>query len=81
MNGDGSVNANDAAEILVAAARIGAGSDSGLTAEELAAGDVNGDGATDATDAATVLRYAAYVGSGGNDTLREWLAADQKQTV
>ena len=64
VNGDGTVNASDAAQILITAADIGAGNDSGLTAEQEAVSDVNGDGRIDASDAAVVLIYAAAIGAG-----------------
>lgn len=67
VSGDGAVNASDAAQILIAAASLGAGKDSGLTAEQKAAADVNGDGAINASDAAIVLMYAAAVGGGNTD--------------
>ncbi|MBQ8927039.1 MAG: hypothetical protein IJ055_02030 [Oscillospiraceae bacterium] len=60
---DGTVNANDAARILVAAARIGAKRDSGLTEAQFLAANVNGDAAVNAIDASIVLRYAAAIGA------------------
>jgi hypothetical protein len=50
--------------ILIAAAKIGTGNASGLTAELERAADVNGDGDINAKDANSVLRYAAAVGAG-----------------
>jgi hypothetical protein len=64
VNGDGSVNATDAALVLIAAANIGAGKDSGLSPEAATNADVNGDGSVNATDAAIILQYAAYIGAG-----------------
>ncbi len=75
LNADSEVNASDAAMILVAAAAIGSGSDSGLTEMQKNAADLNKDSAFDAVDAALVLQYAAYSGSGGTMTLEEFLAA------
>lgn len=75
LNSDGEVNAGDAAMILVAAAAVGSGSDSGLTAAQENAADLNQDDAFDAVDAALVLQYAAYVGAGGTQTLEEFLSA------
>lgn len=70
-NEDTLVDASDAADILVAAAKIGSGADSGLSESQLAAADVNGDGAIDATDAAAILSYAAAIGSGNADAKLE----------
>ncbi|MBQ9110457.1 MAG: hypothetical protein IJY06_03715 [Oscillospiraceae bacterium] len=71
VNEDGNVDAADAAQILVAAAKIGTGAESGLTeAQELTA-NVNGDAAIDATDAAAILAYAAAIGSGNEDAKLE----------
>ncbi len=73
-NRDGSCDASDAAMVLVAAAAVGAGNESGLTAEQEADMDVDFDGDFDAADAAIILTYAAYIGSGGTLTLPEYLA-------
>ena len=67
VNLDGTVNATDAAEILIAAARSGAGEESGLTAQQKQNADVNSDSEINASDAATVLMYAAAVGAGEAD--------------
>jgi hypothetical protein len=64
INGDGVVNASDAAEILTAASLIGAGMDSGLTAEQERLADADGDGRITATDAALVQAFIASVGIG-----------------
>lgn len=64
VTGDGAVGADDAAEVLIAAASIGAGADSGLTKEMEQAADVNADGEVDASDAAVILQYAAAAGAG-----------------
>ncbi len=71
---NGVVDASDAGDLLVAAAAIGAGNGSGLTAEQTANADVDGNGVLDATDAAWILRYAAYTGTGGNITMEEFFA-------
>lgn len=67
LDGSGSVNASDAAKVLIAAALIGAGNESGLTTEQQTTADVNGDGSINATDAAIILIYAAAVGAGQKD--------------
>ena len=68
VNLDGAVNATDAAEILIAAAKSGAGEDSGLNAQQKLNADVNADSEINAGDAATVLMYAAAVGAGEEET-------------
>ena len=73
LDEDGQVNAVDAAMILVAAASVGSGGESGLTEMQKLAADVNGDGECNAVDAAEVLRYAAAVGSGYTGTLEEFM--------
>ncbi len=77
VNADSTVDATDAAMILVAAAAQGAGGDTGLSEAQTAAADVDGSGAFDATDAAFVLQYAAYAGAGGTQTIGEFLAENQ----
>lgn len=67
VNGDDAVNASDAADILLAAAAVGAGEENGLTAAQMKAADINNDGKIDASDAATALLYAAAVGAGQVD--------------
>ena len=64
LNSDGKANATDAANILIAAARLGTGSSSGLNTSQSKNADVNYDGYVNATDAAIVLVYAAAQGSG-----------------
>ncbi len=61
-NSDGTVNAADAAEMLVSAAQIGTGVDVAVTS----AADVNADGLLNAEDAAAVLSYAAAKGTGAD---------------
>ena len=65
VNDDGTVNASDAAQILIAAAKIGAGLPSDLTLRQWSVANVNFDSSVNATDAAQVLIYAAYIGAGG----------------
>ena len=67
VNGDGTVNAGDAAEVLIAAAAIGAGEAPDLSPAAKAAADVNSDGKIDASDATSILIYAAHVGAGETD--------------
>lgn len=65
-NADGEVNAGDAAEILLAAAESGTGTDVAVTS----AADVNADGKIDAADASAVLVYATAQGA---DAPVEWV--------
>ena len=74
VNDDSKVDAVDAASILVAAAAVGTGSASGMTAQQEANADVNASGSFDAADAALILQYAAAVGSGYKGTLADYLA-------
>lgn len=71
INQDGSVNASDAADVLIAAAKIGAGTSADLTDEQVTLADVNKDGSINASDAAVILQYAAAVGSGASDVTIE----------
>ena len=64
VNGDGYINAKDANAVLLAAARIGTGNDSGLTEAQQKAADADQDGSINSVDAAWILRYAAAVGTG-----------------
>ena len=73
VNEDGAVNANDAARILMAAARIGAKRDSGLTDAQSLAANVNGDAAINAVDASIVLRYAAAIGAKRQVVLQDFI--------
>ncbi|MBP0972879.1 MAG: leucine-rich repeat protein [Oscillospiraceae bacterium] len=67
LDGDTTVNASDAAKVLIAAAAMGAGEASGLTEAQIKAADVNGDKTVNASDAAIILIYAAAVGAGNED--------------
>ena len=73
VNGDSKINASDAAQILIAAAAIGAGGESGLTEAQMAAANVNGDSAINASDAAIVLIYAAAIGAGQDVKLTDYV--------
>lgn len=66
VNGDSSINAKDAAEVLVHAANVGAGNGGTLSEEALTAADVNGDNTVNAMDAAEILVYSAEKGAGGS---------------
>ncbi|MCR4644450.1 MAG: leucine-rich repeat protein [Oscillospiraceae bacterium] len=74
VNGDGTVNASDAAVVLIAAASIGATNESNLTYAQEQAANVNGDNAINASDAAIILQYAAALGANAfTGTLQEYL--------
>ncbi len=77
VNLDGVVDATDASYVLIAAAAIGSGNESGLTEEQETNADVNLDGAFDATDAAFVLQYAAAAGTGYTGTPEEFFSQFQ----
>ena len=62
VNGDQTINASDAAEVLIAAAMTGAG----RSVDTAASWDVNLDGKVNAADAACILIYAAQVGAEGS---------------
>lgn len=64
ISGEGTVNASDAARILIDAALVGSGSDSTFTALQHVEADLNGDGHVNAVDAAIVLQYAAAHAAG-----------------
>ncbi|MBP0972881.1 MAG: leucine-rich repeat protein [Oscillospiraceae bacterium] len=67
LDNDTTVNASDAAKVLIAAAAMGAGEASGLTEAQIKAADVNSDGTVNASDAAIILIYSAAVGAGQED--------------
>ncbi len=64
LNGDGDVNAADAADLLISAAAAGGGTDPGLTSLQMACADLNGDGTYNSSDAADILTYAAAAAAG-----------------
>ena len=64
VNEDNTINAIDAARVLVASANIGSGQESGLTDTETVLADYNQDGTVNALDASGILVYSAEVGAG-----------------
>ncbi len=72
---DGDIDAADASAILVAAANMGSGIESGLTNSQTLAGDIDGDGELSATDASYLLMYCAEIGAGADISLEDYLAA------
>lgn len=73
VNQDGVVNANDATLILIASAKLGTGSATGLEDVQEKAADVNGDNIINANDATVVLKYAAAVGTGKAGDIRDYI--------
>lgn len=73
LNGDEHVDANDAAQLLKAAAHAGIGDDTVLNVKQKEFADLNGDLTFDASDAAMILQYAAYTGTGGTDTIEQFI--------
>ena len=78
LNGDGLVNASDAADVLIAAAKLGAAGEHGLTEAQAAAADLNADGVINASDAALILGYAAYIGAGGDMSVQLYAAGARR---
>lgn len=74
VNLDGEVNALDASEVLVAAALVGSGDESGLTDAQQKLADANFDETFNASDAACILQYAAAKGSGYKGNSNEYFA-------
>lgn len=73
LNNDSEVNAVDASDLLIAAALIGAGEDSGLTDTQKQAADVDGNTELNAVDASIILQYAAAIGAGENAALEDFV--------
>ena len=77
VNHDGRINASDAGDVLLYAAKNGAGG-ADITEEERSRieqlGDVNGDGSVNAKDANGILLYAAMTGTGTPVTWEEIFA-------
>lgn len=74
VNADSVVDAMDAAMILVSAAAVGAGGESGLTKEQERVAKVLGDESYSAMDAAMILTYAAAKGAGFDGALEDFMA-------
>ncbi len=73
VNHDGEINAVDASELLIAAAMIGAGEPSGLTAAQSTAADADANGEINAVDASIILRYAAAIGAGESAAMSDFI--------
>lgn len=66
VNGDGTVDAMDASEILLYAAALGAGETYDTSGMIVTNADIDGNGTIDAVDASNVLIYAAIAGAEGS---------------
>ena len=64
IDGNGIVNALDAADILISAAKLGAGEETGLNELQTLIADVDDNGQINAADASQILIYAAEAGAG-----------------
>ncbi len=73
INGDSTVDASDASNVLAVYALVSTGKESELTEAQIAAADVNKDGTIDASDASLILAYYAYISTGGTGTLEDYL--------
>ena len=67
VTGDQQINAADATELLLEAARMGAGAAAEFTEPQTTAADVNKDGDVNSVDASIILQYSAAVGAGQAD--------------
>lgn len=65
--------AKDANQVLIAAAKLGTGAESGLTERQEQISDVNSDGVINAKDSNVILRYAAAVGTGLKAAITEYV--------
>ena len=72
VNADKTINAKDAAEILIAAAKIGTNRPTGLSAEKETAADVDCNHVINSRDASAVLRYAAAIGAGIHEPIQNY---------
>jgi hypothetical protein len=69
VNGDGDINAIDAAQVLISSATVGTGGEPTI---EVALGDIDSDGKADASDASKILIYSAEAGAGYEGSLPEY---------
>ncbi len=69
VNGDGDINAIDAAQVLISTATVGTGGEPTI---EVALGDIDSDGKADASDASKILIYSAEAGAGYEGSLPEY---------
>lgn len=75
VNLSGTVDASDAADLLIDLAKVGAGEVTGLDETQQKAADADGNTGIDAADATAILQYAAFIGAGGSGTMQEFLAS------
>ncbi|MCM1528832.1 MAG: GDSL-type esterase/lipase family protein [Alistipes sp.] len=74
VDGNGRIDASDAASVLVEYASVSTGKGSTLPENFQKAGDVDGNGKVDASDAASILVYYARVSTGEIMTFKQMLA-------
>ena len=65
VNRDGTVDSNDASELLSMYAQMSTGGEA-ISEETLKIADVNFDGMADSSDASLILEYYAYISTGGD---------------
>ncbi|MDO4862697.1 MAG: Ig-like domain-containing protein [Ruminococcus sp.] len=79
-NGDGSVDAKDASEILAEYSRLSTNQAALFTDARVFAADVNKNGKIDASDASDVLGYYSYISVGGTLSFTEFLSDPNAET-
>ena len=72
-NGDCSIDAVDASNILSAYAKLQTSNDYSLTADEIKKMDVDGNDKVDAVDASLVLSYYTDIATGGSSMLKDFV--------
>ena len=75
-NGDYSINAVDASDILSTYSQIQTTTDYVISKNDMTKMDVDKNGSIDAVDASAVLSYYAYISTGGNGLLKDFLKKD-----
>lgn len=73
VDGNGTVDASDASNVLAVYAAVQTGNKSALTSEIKKIADVDGNGIVDASDASTILAFYAYRQTGGNKSFADFI--------
>lgn len=73
VNGDGSIDSSDAADILREYAASLTGQDSVLTDSQKKLADLNSDSSIDSSDASLILMYYSYTATGGELSIEDYL--------
>ncbi|MBR6985865.1 MAG: D-alanyl-D-alanine carboxypeptidase family protein [Ruminococcus sp.] len=81
VNGDGTIDATDASDILVEYSILSTGGTGKLTGEAFRAADVNKDGVINASDASNVLEYYSYLSTGGKGSLEAYFGVQPVVTT